>query len=887
MKRSSSFLSLLISIFIVQLLSGCRDDAFLDSGKQKGGIAFDVSTAAMTATATDGTTTRANRAVEGHAVYVSKVSASDISLHRTGSTSATTRGEMVTDDNFYDSFHVMGYSFVSDNDVQPKLFLNEDVKKSNNWTVSELWPDEDSYDHAQFYALAPYDTQQITNLTAQADGSMPTFTYTVPTDISKQKDLLAAVQTVGSNRVAGTAVDMKFYHLLTAVDVVIGQMPTGVTINSVTLSGVTSKSVFANSGWTPSTTTGTFSATGLKISAADNMNVSLLSKGSYLMMIPQTVPTGAKLSIGITVQEGKTASKYTLSTSLAGDKWQMGHTYTYTISTSAVGKGYILTVSPSNSELGGTGGTTTVSMSSYSYYKGSGSSNRNSVDLYAEFQEWDDNTSSWGKWSKAMPSWLSCDKLATSSAGYQAFTSNEGDGKNGVDLKFKVSTPTPVTGTHSSNINASVLPEDYYTNTASWWDLSQNARMALSGTDWDKKNSTANCYIVSHPGRYVFPLVYGNALKNHVPNTEAYSGMKDYQGHDITNIWLLESQVVRTAVLWKNPSDKNWIKVSDDKGLTPSSTKKRAAFEILPNTGVSGGNAVIAAYDTKGTIVWSWHIWLLDTKDLYGQGTMQDIKVTDAKGTQIALMPVNLGWQPTNDTYTYYPRHRVRVRFIQATGGDPENTLTAEGGQTAMFTIDQHAQYDEASTKGYCPYYQWGRKDPLLGATKEQTTIKTSWPFMSYSLSHPWAFLTNWINNILTSWNNASEPSCIKTIYDPCPVGYHVPRSFAFTGFTADGTASLATNAANIWHSDSHGVAFYTERDGDSKGATIYFPVIDRLDETGTSQPGSIYWTSYLNKTGSTSYPPIYMSIGSDFKLVDPYRNANASYGGYVRPERE
>ena len=229
----------------------------------------------------------------------------------------------------------------------------------------------------------------------------------------------------------------------------------------------------------------------------------------------------------------------------------------------------------------------------------------------------------------------------------------------------------------------------------------------------------------------------------------------------------------------------------------------------------------------------------------------------------------------------------MRVRFIQATDGDPANTLTAKGGQTAMFTIDQHAQYDEASTQGYCPYYQWGRKDPLLGATAAQAPLNRSWDHMQYSLSHPGLFFTNWINNILISWNNASEPSCIKTIYDPCPVGYHVPRSFAFTGFTADGTESSATNAANIWRSDKHGVAFYTERDGDSKGATIYFPVIDWLDGTETSKPGSIYWTSYLNKTGSTSYPPIYMSIGSDFKLVDPYRNANASYGGYVRPERE
>lgn len=876
-------------MFIVQLLSGCRDDAFLDNGKQMGGIAFDVSTAAMTATATDGTTTRANHTVEGHAVYVSKVSASDISLHRTGSTSATTRGEMVKDDNFYDSFHVMGYSFVSDNDVLPKLFLNEDVKKNQNWTVSELWPDEDSYDHAQFYALAPYDTQQITNLTAQADGSMPTFTYTVPTDISKQKDLLAAVQTVGSNRVAGTAVDMKFYHLLTAVDVVIGQMPTGVTINSVTLSGVVNQADFAKSDWTLGSTTGSFSATGLKLNATDNKNVSLLSgKGSYLMMLPQTVPTGAKLSIGITVQEGSTASNYTLSTSIAGDKWQMGHTYTYTISTSAVGKGYILTVSPSNSELGGTGGTTAVGMYSYSYYKGSDKDERNSVDLYAEFQEWDEAKRTWGSWSATMPSWLKCDQFVTSN-GYQVF---KGDSKNGTNLNFTVQSPTPVKGMHSTNIDASVLPYDYSAgNTTSWWDLSQGTRLTMSSGDWDKSVTTANCYIVSHPGRYLFPLVYGNAIINHGANRAAFNGMKDYQGNEITSERIPDSQVAYARVLWKNPNTE-WIKMSGD-GFTPSSKPRRVVFEIPKGSGVSGGNAVIAAYDSNGVIVWSWHIWLLDTKDLFGQNTMQDITVTNAAGSQISLMPVNLGWTPTYNTYTYYPRHRVRVRLTQATDGNPANQLTASGGQTALFTIDQHAQYDEASSQGYCPYYQWGRKDPLLSASKETPVINTSWPFMEYSISHPWAFFTNWTNNIFTSWNNGSEPNYTKTVYDPCPVGYHVPRSFAFTGFTADGTESSTTNPANIWSSDSHGVAFYSDRQTDSKGATIYFPVIDWLDYNENAvKTGSIYWTSYLNKDtqGAEGYKlnlPTFLFVGSDFRTVDPQYKANGFYAGYIRPERE
>lgn len=869
--------------FMAFLLTGCHDDDFMGDGPRAGGIAFNVSTMEMKATAQGGTTTRASQSLNGHSVYVGKVSASDINMHRTRSLAAATRGEMVTDDNFYDSFHVVGYSYASDDDAKPKKFIDDDVKKDYNWTATELWPDAGSYDHAQFYALTPYN-KQVSDLKLQADGSMPSFTYTVPTDITKQSDLLAATQTVGANRAEGSTVDMKFYHLLTAVDVVLGQMPSGVTVKSVSIGGVADKGTFANSAWTPSTTsTGSFSATGLSVDAASNQNVSLLSgKGSYMMMIPQTVPAGAKLSVNVDVAEGSKTSNYTLSADIAGDKWQMGHTYTYTISTSAVGKGYVLTVSPENSELGGTGGTTAVGMYSYSYYKGSDKDERNSVDIYAEYQEWDDDASKWGEWSKTPPSWLKCDKFVESN-GYQVLTSKQGDSKNGTNLNFTVQSPTPVEGKHSTNIDASVLPYDYSAgNTTSWWDLSQSTRLTMSSGDWEKSVTTANCYIVSHPGRYLFPLVYGNAIINHGANRDAFNGMKDYQGNEITSECIPDSQVAYARVLWKNP-DTEWIKMSGN-GFTPSSKPRRVVFEIPKGSGVSGGNAVIAAYDSNDVIVWSWHIWLLDTKDLFGNSTLQDITVTNATGSQITFMPVNLGWTPSNDTYKYYPRHRVRVRLTQATDGDPANNLQKQGGQTAMFTIDQHAQYNEASTEGYCPYYQWGRKDPLLSASKETPDINTSWPFMKYSISHPWAFFTNWTNNIFTSWNNGSEPNYTKTVYDPCPVGYHVPRSFAFMGFTADGTESSTTNPANIWSSDSHGVAFYSDRQTDSKGATIYFPVIDWLEKDETSQPGSIYWTSYLNKG---TYLPTFLFIGSDKATVIPQYKANGYYGGYVRPEKE
>lgn len=194
--------------FMAFLLTGCHDDDFMGDGPPAGGIAFSVSTMEMKATAQGGTTTRASQSLNGHAVYVGKVSASDINMHRTRSLAAATRGEMVTDDNFYDSFHVLGYAFATDDDdTQPTLFLNDDIKKGNNWTATELWPDAGSYDHAQFYALTPYN-KQVSDLKTQADGSMPSFTYTVPKTISEQHDLMAAVQTVGANRVEGSAVDM-------------------------------------------------------------------------------------------------------------------------------------------------------------------------------------------------------------------------------------------------------------------------------------------------------------------------------------------------------------------------------------------------------------------------------------------------------------------------------------------------------------------------------------------------------------------------------------------------------------------------------------------------------------------------------------------------------
>ena len=53
------------------------------------------------------------------------------------------------------------------------------------------------------------------------------------------------------------------------------------------------------------------------------------------------------------------------------------------------------------------------------------------------------------------------------------------------------------------------------------------------------KQNTANCYVIRKPGKYKFPIVYGNAIKNGEDNKEAYEGFK-YNNTTIKNPTILK-----------------------------------------------------------------------------------------------------------------------------------------------------------------------------------------------------------------------------------------------------------------------------------------------------------------------------------------------------------
>lgn len=227
------------------------------------------------------------------------------------------------------------------------------------------------------------------------------------------------------------------------------------------------------------------------------------------------------------------------------------------------------------------------------------------------------------------------------------------------------------------------------------------------------RNGLANCYIVSAPGAYKFTPSKGNKLET--------VGTIDY-----------------AVTLWETFGTDITPDVGD---LVRHVTFKNGVISFETSSSFKKGNALIAAKDPDGKILWSWHIWLTDQPE--GQVYFNDA------GT---MMDRNLG-------------------ATSATPGD-------------------------AGTIGLV--YQWGRKDPFMGASSfslsslAKAKSTTSWFSASsnvnngsidYATANPTTFIKenssnyDWLYTGDKTTDNTrwTESDKQKSIYDPCPAGWRVP----------------------------------------------------------------------------------------------------------------
>lgn len=317
--------------------------------------------------------------------------------------------------------------------------------------------------------------------------------------------------------------------------------------------------------------------------------------------------------------------------------------------------------------------------------------------------------------------------------------------------------------------------------------------------------TTANCYLIHAAGIYKIPLVYGNAIKNGADNRVAYypgesgsitNGTDQFVNHAGTSIsgpWITKSTsnsgINKGMGLIARSAELLW---QDASGLISAVSVEKDYLRFTVGT-FAGGNALIAVKDGSGTILWSWHIWAT-TETLASTTTV-------ATGSHnYAVAPVNLGWVPT--------------------GG--------EGKQ------------------GYCPYYQWGRKDPFIpcNGTTNGNTNKTVYNISGTTItgianSQTNVTIADNIKNPTTFYQSKSESGPVstvyynmwdalcttvgdanmsnatkKTIYDPCPPGFCVPTGNLFYYMGGGATQRLDSN----WDSANLGKTWTLN------GANIYFP---------------------------------------------------------------
>lgn len=283
-----------------------------------------------------------------------------------------------------------------------------------------------------------------------------------------------------------------------------------------------------------------------------------------------------------------------------------------------------------------------------------------------------------------------------------------------------------------------------------------------------------------------------------------------YMVHAAGNYSFATCRVDNSKINAIESADWLWAsKVGDSSSNELISDVKYENGRISFTASSSEGNALIAAFDTDGNIVWSWHIWLTDMPQLF-----------DYENNPI--------YQSGGRTDGFY----VMDRNLGATGvsGDEAFGLFYQWGRKDPFIGDTESEYYNREGEEVIDRGAFARSDDfVLRNTKYAQAKWESLPCtkeigsVEYAMAHPMLFIYAGENSNVANWVEKENVSSDiwwdedkslwtpneKSIYDPCPEGYQVPKNRTF---------ETLKNCGPEWP-DNQGVTFTL-----SEGVTTWFP---------------------------------------------------------------
>ena len=742
---------------------------------------------------------------------------------------------------------------------------------------------------ARFFAVYPnaesYAKMTINN--TDATSGSPSVDFEVNSDVTKQVDLMTActgdVEYATQFQQPTTKLD--FRHALTGIRFAVGQnLSWNKTIDKVELRGAVMKSKYVLSkqfdgngaDWDHSSDTrGNATLSGVSVSTSANPNVTIMGNAGdnyTFYMIPQQLTGHVTAYVHCT--DGTE-----ITVPLKGE-WKAGTTRTYKLSQTTSTWTYTLT--PTDPSRAANYDETQSQTYGITSYREDPATHQQQAVAW-KVVGYDGNND--GTFSMAeKPAWLT------------SLSKTEGTGGTAADQGTATLTKD-VTDLLAKRNKA--LKEATELGTATPYDLSTKGGSV--------NRSTANSYVISAPGHYRIPLVYGNAIENGSTNANAYTShaaagnsnvlynFKDHNNQNITDPWIEKTNgganngVDGAEVVWADAAD--LVHLSSTPISHDASGNAFLDFEVTA-ADIQSGNAVVAV-KKGGTTVWSWHLWFAP-KD-----ALDKIPVTNYQGKVYNFTKETLGWKPTQWSGSTYDKARtVKVKVVQ----------TIKNGGVAQETVINITQNPGNVKKGATTLYQFGRKDAFPGVDASDlaanshftqnagdnmtimNNIQNPDKFYIYgsSMYTNYGYYNLWSadNTVTGSYNQGNDNPVVKTVYDPCPVGFKMPANNAFTGFTANGQngGTMNVDGTDNWqtYQNNFGHNFWTNS---SKTATINFPASGyRLVNDGS-----------LGRVGNSGY--CWSAVPSDTNGgcslsfssggVFPLYNFNRPFGFSARPVSE
>ena len=846
---------------------------------------------------------------------------------------AVTRGMMRTTSDLYDAIGVLAYSFSGtwDGTQTPDFMYNlKAAKGSGIYATTSGWPDADT--NVRFYSYAPHsgDAEGITMSAATVAGP-PQLTYAVPDDITKQSDLLATLCDETATAAHTSPQTLEFHHLLTAVCFKVGDDMVEGTISKITLTNIKYKGTYTFPAATPWTSDKgmwavdadlkSFTYTPSSPFSTDGTKNAIINEGeNMLMLLPQTLDDDATLEVEFTDSETNTTETY--SANIKGlVAWEQGKTVVYTLNIDPNSTKFYLTVSLDKASYSSDGEDGTLSVISYKETQGTKDAVAWTITGFST-----DNGATW----RESPSTNLKDNEVIDFANLtgtggespqdQGFSVYNTDYNTTVPKTSDLTNATPAVDVDLScyDVEGNAISRStancYVVRAPGTYKFpvvyGNGIKNGVETNEGYKSTIDPDTFTVFTVPPYDVYLANGDLWYHYdggelLPARKKQRTLIDFPngyGDVITNSWIHKNShsgsplTPKTAELvWTDAE--NLIR-TENVSLSQSGDEYYVNFEIKKDDIVEG-NALIQVMGNDDTVLWSWHIWVTNAD--FGQS--KTITVSKANNMSYTFMAVPLGCIDEADgTYSFEERE-VLVKVKQD-----------ESGKEAIVRLSQPEKQTNDRVI-YMTNYQWGRKDPIPYKDVDGLVIQTQGRLetripMYEAIQHPnYFYYTSPTAANLSSWHSSNAenfnlPSAgsegisnlwdinlaytaskgffwdlffalqrvSKSIYDPCPVGYHVGDGYAWADFAQEPAAGIQANRDTGTYDPYIGKTYHVKNG--TADVDVFFPVTNLRNASSPIYKGVnsfMYWTSAYSE-------PILG--GGIYFYARCYSNYSRYYGG-------